>query len=125
MPIIKSAIKRMKQDNVRRTRNKHYGNRMKSLIKLFLGYVSSGEAKKAEKALSEVISAIDTAAKKNIIHENNAARKKSRVQRALKNVPEKKAEVKKGSKKVEKKVEAKVEKAEEAPKKEVEKKDDK
>ena len=38
---------------------------------------------KAKKVHPEVVKAIDTAAKKKIIHENNAARKKSRVQRAI------------------------------------------
>jgi len=83
MPIIKSAIKRMKQNRVRRIGNKHYGSRMKSMIKLLLSHVEKGEMDKAKKLLPEVISAIDTAAKKKIIHENNAAHKKSRVQRAL------------------------------------------
>jgi small subunit ribosomal protein S20 len=110
MPIIKSAIKQMKQNRVARTRNKHYGSHMKSMIKLLLGYVEKGEMDKAKKILPDVISAIDTAAKKNIIHENNAARKKSLVQRALNKGPQK---TEKAEKKVEKKAEEKVEKVEE------------
>jgi len=99
MPIIKSAIKRMKQNRVQRIRNKHYGSHMKSMIKLIFTHVEKGEMDKAKKILPDVISAIDTAAKKNIIHENNAAHKKSRVQQLL-NVS--------SAKKVEKKVEKKV-----------------
>ncbi|MFH0838477.1 MAG: 30S ribosomal protein S20 [Patescibacteria group bacterium] len=92
MPIIKSAIKRMKQNQVSRARNRHYGSHMKSVIKLLIGHVEKGEMDKANKILPEVISAIDTAAKKRIIHENNAARKKSRVQRAINAGPVKKEE---------------------------------
>lgn len=83
MPITKQAIKRMKQDNVRRARNKHYSSRMKSMMKLILTYLGKNEVDQAQKIHSEVVKSIDTAAKKNLIHKNNAARKKSRVQRAL------------------------------------------
>lgn len=92
MPITKQVIKRMKQSNAARTRNKHYASRMKSLIKLVLTYVQKGEMDKAKKVLPEAMKSIDTAAKKNIIHNNNASHKKSRVQRAVNNGPAKKVE---------------------------------
>ena len=92
MPIIKSAIKRMKQNTVNRSRNSHYRSHMKSMIKLLLTYVQKGEMDKAKKILPDVISAIDTAAKKKIVHENNAAHKKSRVQKAINAGPPKKEE---------------------------------
>ncbi|MBN2306709.1 30S ribosomal protein S20 [Candidatus Peregrinibacteria bacterium] len=92
MPIIKSAIKRMKQNAASRDRNRHYRSHMKSVIKLLLTYVQQGEIEKAKKILPDVISAIDIAAKKRIIHENNAARKKSRIQRAINAGPSKKEE---------------------------------
>lgn len=94
MPIIKSAIKRMRQNTVRRERNQHYKSRMKSMIKLLLGYAQAGDAEKARKILSDVISAIDTAAKKNLIHKNNAARKKSHVQKACNHLESKKTAAK-------------------------------
>ena len=56
---------------------------MKSMIKLVLDYAQKKEADKAVKILPKVVSAIDTCAKKNIIHKNNAARKKARIQKAL------------------------------------------
>lgn len=92
MPIIKSAIKAMKQNRTHQVRNRHYGSHMKSMIKLILGYVQKGEMEKAKKILPEVIRAIDMAAKKGIIHKNNAANKKSRVQGALNAGPQKKEE---------------------------------
>ncbi|QQR83156.1 30S ribosomal protein S20 [Candidatus Peregrinibacteria bacterium] len=83
MPITKQAIKRVKQDKTRTQRNRHYNSHMKSMIKLILGLVKSNESDKAVKMLPKAVSAIDTCAKKNIIHQNNAARKKSRIERAL------------------------------------------
>lgn len=124
MPIIKSAIKRMKQNTKRRMNNRHYGSHMKSMIKLILGYVEKGEMDKAKKILPDVISAIDTAAKKKILHEKNAAHKKSRVQKAINAGPPKKedkpmkakAAIKKEAKAA-KKTEEKVEKVEEVEEK--------
>lgn len=97
MPVIKSAIKRMKQNKVRYERNRHYSSHMKSMIKLMLDYVKKGEIEKANKIMPKVISSIDTAAKKRLIHKNNAAHKKSRIAKAISNIGEKKekAEVKK------------------------------
>jgi small subunit ribosomal protein S20 len=83
MPVTKQAIKRMKQTKVRAARNRHYSSEMKSMVKLLLGYVKTNEIEKAEKVLPKVVKAIDNAAKKNLIHGNNASRKKSRVQKAV------------------------------------------
>lgn len=115
MPITKQAIKRMKQTKVRTARNRHYGNDMKSLVKLMMGYVEKKEVDKAVKILPKVVKAIDTAAKKNILHENTAARKKSRLQRSLNTLQKGGAA----------KAEAKPKKAAEKPKEEkVEKKEE-
>ena len=119
MPIIKSAIKRMKQNTVNRGRNSHYRSHMKSMIKLLLTYVQKGDMEKAKKILPDVVSAIDTAAKKKIVHENNAAHKKSRVQRAINAGPPKKEEKPVKAKAAPKK-EAKVKKTEEKMEKESE-----
>lgn len=94
MPITKQAIKRMKQNETAKTRNKHFGSRMKSMIKLILTYVQNGEMDNAKKSLTEAVKAIDMAAKKNIIHKNNAAHKKSRIQRAINTGVAKEPEVK-------------------------------
>lgn len=106
MPITKQAIKRVRQDKVKTARNRHYNSRMKSMIKLILDYVQKSELDNANKIHAQVVSSIDTCSKKNIIHENNAANKKARIQKAL-NVLQKG-----GGKKAEKKVEEKVEKKE-------------
>ncbi len=83
MPITKQVIKRVKQAQKKADRNRHYRSHMKSMIKLIFQYVAKKESDKATKILPKVIHSIDTCAKKKIIHRNNAAHKKSRLQRAL------------------------------------------
>ncbi|PIZ72132.1 30S ribosomal protein S20 [Candidatus Peregrinibacteria bacterium CG_4_10_14_0_2_um_filter_43_11] len=105
MPITKQAIKRVKQDAVRQARNRHYASRMKSMVKLLLSYVKEGKKEMAEKILSDVIKSIDTAAKKNLIPKNNAAHKKSRVQKALNGLSGEKKKEEKGGEKTDEKME--------------------
>jgi small subunit ribosomal protein S20 len=75
----KSAIKKMRQDEVRRLRNKSYKTRVKNVIKSVEAAIKEQDREAAEKALHEAISVIDRVASKGIIHKNNAARKKSRL----------------------------------------------
>ncbi len=93
MPITKQAIKRMKQDKARTARNRHYNSHMKSMIKLIMGYVQKGETDKANKILPKVVSSIDVASKKKLIHNNNASRKKAGIQRAISSIGKGKAAV--------------------------------
>ena len=79
MPLIKSAIKRMKQDRRRLARRKPVKTYMKTMIKKMEDAAKAGKKDEVAKMLSEVYKAIDMAAKINIIHENNAARKKRRM----------------------------------------------
>jgi small subunit ribosomal protein S20 len=84
MPIIKSAIKRAKQNEVRRTRLQPFKTQLKTMMRKFLDSVKEGKKEDAVKLLPLVFKTIDTAAKKNIIHRNNAARKKSRLSKMVK-----------------------------------------
>lgn len=70
MPIIKSAIKRMKQTAARRDRNVATKRDIKLAIKAFT-------AKPSQETLSEAQSKIDTAVKKNVLNKATAARRKS------------------------------------------------
>lgn len=88
MPLIKSAIKRVKQDKLKRARNNITKRDYKELIKNFIKNITVGAIEEAQKLFPSVQKAIDTAAKKNILHKNNAANKKSRLSRML-NTPEK------------------------------------
>lgn len=86
MPIIKSAKKRMKQAEIRRQRNYPVRSSMKTHMKKVLVLAKEGKKEEAEKLLPVTYKIIDTAAKKNIIHSNNAARKKSRLARSVANI---------------------------------------
>lgn len=83
MPIIKSAIKRVRQEATRRKRNSVVKNKYKSLTKDFLELIANGKKKEAQKLFPTLQKAIDMAAKKNQIHNRNAARKKSRLSKML------------------------------------------
>jgi len=70
VPIIKSAIKRMKQTALRRDRNVTTKRDIKTAVKAFV-------AKPSSETLSEAQSKIDTAVKKNVLNKATAARRKS------------------------------------------------
>lgn len=79
MPIIKSAKKRVKTAAKANTRNTRTRRSMREAIKAFNRALESGKAPEILKVQSEAVSAIDIAAKKNVIHKNKAARQKSKL----------------------------------------------
>lgn len=76
MPLIKSAIKKVRKDKVRTARNKKRELNLKSLIK-------KSRISKSSKDLHLVFSALDKAAKVKLIHPNKAARLKSRLSKGI------------------------------------------
>ena len=74
----KQAAKRNRQSEKRRTLNKAVRSRMKTAIKR----VGAADAGSRPQSLAEAMKRIDKAAKTNVIHDNAAARYKSRVSRA-------------------------------------------
>lgn len=76
----KSAIKRTRQNEKRRIRNQHYKSSMKTAMK---GVLSSTEKETAEQKFQKTVSLLDRLVSKGIIHQNNAARKKSRLARYI------------------------------------------
>lgn len=72
----KSAIKRIRSSATRRLRNRYQAKTCRNAIKK-LRHTSS--RKEAEELYKSVVSMIDKMAKRNIIHKNNAANKKSRL----------------------------------------------
>jgi small subunit ribosomal protein S20 len=79
MPIIKSAKKRVKVANKATTRNVMTKRSMRDALKEFAKAVQGGKEAEIVKAERNALSAIDQAAKKDVIHKNKAARKKSQV----------------------------------------------
>lgn len=94
MPIIKSAKKRVKQAEKKQIRNYTWRAKVKTYMRKVLDATKKGDKTAAEKYLKEAYSVIDTALKKNILHRNNAARKKSLLARAVKGAKDKVVEPK-------------------------------
>ena len=72
MPIHKSAEKRLKTSKKANIENRQIKSQMKTLIK-------KAEASQDDTSLKVVISFIDKAARKKVIHPNQASRLKSRL----------------------------------------------
>ena len=78
-----SALKRIRQSEKRRQHNRIFRGRARTEIKKARLAIESGSADEARAATLQAISALDKAASKGIIHKNNAARRKSRLMKAL------------------------------------------
>ena len=72
----KSAQKRIRQDSVKRLRNRYYKKSTRTAIKNLRELTDKTEA---EKFLTKVISMVDRLAKNNNIHKNKAANLKSQL----------------------------------------------
>jgi ribosomal protein S20 len=77
MPIIKSAIKRMKQTIKRNERNVGIKREIKDATKSFL-------AKPSSEGLSKAHSELDTAVKKGLLKKNTVARRKAQLAKVAK-----------------------------------------
>lgn len=72
----KSALKKIRSDETKRLRNKYQLKTTRTYLKRLRETEDKDEAQKLYK---EVASMLDKLAKKNIIHKNNAANKKSKL----------------------------------------------
>jgi len=84
MPNNPAAAKRMRQEQKRRLHNRS----VKSIVKTQITKARQAIAKDASdevaaEAVRAAVSELDRAAKKGVIHRNNAARRKSRLMRQL------------------------------------------
>lgn len=78
MANIKSAIKRNRQNEKRRLRNKAVRSEMRTRTKSAVSAVESG-ADDRDEQVRQAMKEIDVAARKGVIHKNEAARRKSRL----------------------------------------------
>ncbi len=83
MPNTKSAERRMRNSARKHVRNTSVKSRLKSAEKGYLELVRAGKKDEAEKALNQVTSFYDKAAKIGIVHSRTADRKKSRLKLRL------------------------------------------
>ncbi|MCD6183101.1 MAG: 30S ribosomal protein S20 [Thermovirga sp.] len=86
MPNKKSAAKKLRVAERNRLYNKYWNTRCKTTAKKVLEAVASGNKELAIKRLDEAQSVLDKAAVKGVIHKNKAARKKSRLTKAVKSL---------------------------------------
>jgi small subunit ribosomal protein S20 len=76
MPIIKSAIKKMRQDKARTKVNQLKRAQLKKVLK-------TTSSKLTKESLGQAFSALDKATKTGLIHKNKAARQKATLAKKL------------------------------------------
>jgi small subunit ribosomal protein S20 len=86
MPQVKSAKKRLKQNEAAAKRNSAYKSRMRSTRKSFFAAVEAGEKEQATEAYAAYCSALDKAVKRNVIKRNTATRSKKRGAESLRSL---------------------------------------
>jgi small subunit ribosomal protein S20 len=79
MPNIKSAKKRMRQNEKLRIANRNKRSSMRTAVKKLRGLIIAGDAEAAKTLLPETLSAVNKAAAKGLIKKNTAARSTSRL----------------------------------------------
>jgi small subunit ribosomal protein S20 len=83
MPVIKSAIKQLRKNIKAREKNALERRKVKKSMKMLEKYLKDKKYEEAKKQVAIVASQLDRMAKKNIIHSNKAARKKSQIMKKI------------------------------------------
>ena len=83
MANIASQIKRNRQNEKRRLRNKAARSEMKTRVRRALEAAEAGNAEEARQLLRLAQSTIDGAVAKNVMHRNTASRRKARLSRRV------------------------------------------
>lgn len=83
MANIKSQIKRNKQNEKRRLRNKSVKSSLKTAIRKFDAALEQGDLDTATVLMRDASKKLDKAASKGVIHKNQAANRKSSIARRL------------------------------------------
>ena len=85
MPNTPSAIKRLRQNETRKTLNRANRSNMRTQLRRVREAVQAGELDRARQEFRLAAKKLDRAAAKNLIHKNAAARTKSRLNALIKN----------------------------------------
>ena len=83
MANIKSQIKRNRQNEKRRLRNKSVKSALKTAVRKFHTAAAEGNVEATEAQLREASRKLDKAVSKGIIHKNQAANRKSAIAKKL------------------------------------------
>ena len=78
-----SALKQERQSLKRRARNRRSVSQLKTQVRKLRAAIDKGDGDAARTLLRETVGEIDKAAKKGVVHDNAAARYKSRLSRKL------------------------------------------
>lgn len=79
----KDAIKRDRQNIKRNAYNRHYRSLMRGTVKKLRAMVEGGDAAAAAAALPNAVSIVQKVASKGVIHKRQAARRVSRMAKAI------------------------------------------
>jgi small subunit ribosomal protein S20 len=74
---IKSQIKRNRQNEARRLRNKDVKSELKTAVRRFREAADSGDAAAADTAMRSASKLLDKATSKGVVHRNQAANRKA------------------------------------------------
>jgi len=77
----RSILKRQRQEEKKRLRNKSVKTRLRTLVKKTKSLALEQKTADVSAALKQAVREIDKAVSKGVIHKRNAARKKSRLQK--------------------------------------------
>jgi small subunit ribosomal protein S20 len=80
---IKSQIKRIKQNEKARQRNKAVKSELRTYVRKFREAVESGNAEEATAAMRAASRKLDKAVSTGVIHKNQAANRKSAIAKRL------------------------------------------
>jgi small subunit ribosomal protein S20 len=80
---IKSQIKRNKQNETRRLRNRYFLGKARKASREAVVTIERGDQAESREAVLQAVRELDKAAQKGVIHKNNAARRKSRLMKRL------------------------------------------
>ena len=89
MPNTPSAKKRMRQDSVRRARNRSTKSSLRGGLRKVREAITAKDVEKSETEFRSLTKKLDRAATGNVIHPNAAARTKSRLSKAIKTLKSK------------------------------------
>lgn len=84
MPNTPSAKKRMRQDAVRRARNRSTKSSLRTQTRKVREAIAAKEVETSQTEFRTLVKKLDKAAAHNVIHPNRAARTKSRLSAAIK-----------------------------------------
>jgi small subunit ribosomal protein S20 len=79
----KSALKRARQNEVRRLHNKAVRTRCRTSVNRVRAAIAEGSPEQAQDNLAEAVASLQKATSKGVLHKNTASRKISRLSRQI------------------------------------------